>query len=47
LAEEEYERFAARRREALEAQGEADWLRLLDAEMKELPKPKKPKPPKP
>jgi hypothetical protein len=47
LAEEEYERFAARRREALEAQGEADLLRLLDAEMKELPKPKKPKPPKP
>jgi hypothetical protein len=47
LAEEEYERFAARRREALEAQGEADLLRLLDAEVKELPKPKKPKPPKP
>jgi hypothetical protein len=47
LAEEEYERFAARRREALEAQGEADLLGLLDAEVKELPKPKKPKPPKP
>lgn len=44
LAEEEYERFAARRREALEAQGEADLLGLLDAEVKKLPKPKKPKP---
>ncbi len=46
LAEEEYERFAARRREALEAQGEADLLGLLDAEVKKLPKPKNPKPPK-
>ncbi len=46
LAEAEYERFAARRREALEAQGEADLLGLLDAEVKKLPKPKKPKPPK-
>ena len=44
LAEEEYERFAARRRAALEAQGEADLLGLLDAEVKKLPKPKKPKP---
>lgn len=44
LAEEEYERFATRRREALEAQGEADLLGLLDAEVKKLPKPKKPKP---
>ena len=44
LAEAEYERFAARRREALEAQGEADLLGLLDAELKKLPKPKKPKP---
>ena len=44
LAEEEYEKFAARRREALEAQGEADLLGLLDDEMKKLPKPKKPKP---
>ncbi len=43
-AEEEYERFAARRRAALEAQGEADLLDLLDAEVKKLPKPKKPKP---
>jgi hypothetical protein len=44
LAEAEYERFAARRREALEAQGEADLLRLLDAEVKKLPRPKEPKP---
>ncbi|MBI3886902.1 MAG: virulence RhuM family protein [Opitutae bacterium] len=44
LAEQEYERFAARRREALEAQGEADLLGLLDAEVKKLPKPKEPKP---
>ena len=43
-AEQEYERFAARRRTALEAQGEADLLGLLDAEVKKLPK--KPKPPK-
>jgi len=47
LAEAEYERFAARRREALEAQGEADLLGLLEAEVKKLPKPRKPKPPKP
>ncbi len=45
FAEAEYERFAARRREALEAQGEADLLRLLDAEVKKFPR--KPKPPKP
>jgi hypothetical protein len=44
LAEAEYERFAARRRAALEAQGEVDLLGLLDAEIKKLPK--KPKPPK-
>ena len=44
VAEAEYERFAARRREALEAQGEADLLGLLDAEVKKLPR--KPKPPK-
>ena len=44
LAEAEYERFADRRRAALEAQGEADLLGLLDAEIKKLPK--KPKPPK-
>jgi hypothetical protein len=40
-AEDEYERFAARRRAELEAQGEADLLNLLDAEVKKLPKPKK------
>ncbi len=44
LAEAEYEHFAARRQEALEAQGEADLLGLLDAEVKKLPN--KPKPPK-
>ena len=46
LAEQEYERFAARRRAALEAQGEADLLGLLDAEVKKLPQPRKPNPPK-
>ena len=40
-AEREYERFAARRRAELEAQGEADLLRQLDAEVKKLPKRKK------
>ena len=40
-AEDEYERFAARRRVELEARGEADLLNLLDAEVKKLPKPKK------
>ena len=38
LAEAEYESFAARRREALEEQGEADLLGLLDAGMKKLSK---------
>ena len=46
LAEQEYERFVARRRAALEAQGEADLLGLLEAEVKKLPKPRKPKLPK-
>jgi len=41
-AEAEYERFAARRRAELEAQGEADVLGLLDAEVKKLTK-RKPK----
>jgi hypothetical protein len=45
-AEAEYGRFAARRRSALEAQGEADLLGLLDAEVKKLSKPPKPRPPK-
>jgi hypothetical protein len=44
LAEAEYKRYAARRRAALEAQGEADLLGLLDAEVKKLPKSNKPKP---
>lgn len=44
LAEAEYERYAALRRSALEAQGEADLLGLLDAEVKKLPKSNKPKP---
>lgn len=40
-AEDEYERFAARRRAELEARGEADLLNLLDAEVKKLPKRKR------
>jgi hypothetical protein len=40
-AEDEYERFAARRRAELEAQGETDLLNLLDAEVKKLPKRKR------
>ncbi|MEN9576758.1 MAG: hypothetical protein RL514_4613 [Verrucomicrobiota bacterium] len=43
LAEQEYERFAARRRAKLEAEAESDPLKLLDAEVKKLPKPKPPK----
>jgi hypothetical protein len=46
LAAAEYERFAAHRRATLEAQGEADLLSQLDAELKKLPLPRKPKPPK-
>ena len=40
-AEDEYDRFAARRRTELEAVGEADLLNLLDAEVKKLPKHKR------
>jgi hypothetical protein len=40
-AEDEYECFAARRRAELEAQGEADLLNRLDAEVKKLPKRKR------
>jgi hypothetical protein len=40
-AENEYDRFAARRRAELEARGEADLLNLLDAEVKKLPKRKR------
>jgi len=43
----EYERFAARHRSALEAQGEADLLGQLTAEVKKLPKSHKPKGRKP
>ena len=42
LAEQEYEKFAERRREHLESEAEADPLHLLEAEVKKLPKPKKP-----
>jgi hypothetical protein len=42
-AEEEYARFAARRRAALEAQGEADLLGQIEAQVNKLPKPRKPK----
>lgn len=44
IAEQEFERFAARRREQLEQEGEADALKLLEAEVKKLPKSKKPRP---
>ncbi len=46
LAEQEYERFAARRRTQLENEAEADTLRLFEAELKQLPAAKKPKRPK-
>jgi hypothetical protein len=39
-AEEEYERFAARRRAERESEGEADTLRALEAEVKKLPRAK-------
>ena len=44
LAEQEYERFAARRRESLEAEGEKDLLGPLEDVVKKLPT--QPKPPK-
>lgn len=46
LAEQEYERFAARRRVQLEHEAEADTLKQLEAVVKKLPAAKKPKPPK-
>ena len=46
-AEQEYERFAARRRAELEQEAEADTLKQLEAEVKKLPAAKKPKRPKP
>ncbi len=47
LAEAEYERFAARRRKALEAQEEVDLLGLLDTEVKKLRQSKQSKSKKP
>ena len=41
IAEQEYDRFAARRRARLEDEAEADTLKQLEDEMKRLPKPKK------
>jgi hypothetical protein len=45
-AAEEYEHFAARRRAALEAAGETDALRQLEAAAKAIPERRKPKRPK-
>src|SRR5882762_6742917 len=42
IAEQEYERFAARRRASLEGDAEADTLKQLEEELKKLPT-KKPK----
>ncbi len=47
IAEQEYDRFAARRRARLEDEAEADHLKQLEDEVRKLPRPKKPKPPKP
>ncbi len=47
IAEQEYERFAARRRARLEDEAEADTLRQLEDEVKKLPARKKPRRPKP
>jgi len=47
IAEQEYERFAARRRARLENEAETDTLKQLEDEMKKLPAAKKPKRPKP
>lgn len=46
-AEQEYERFAARRRAELEQEAEADTLKQLEDNVKKLPTPKKPNRPKP
>jgi hypothetical protein len=43
LAQEEYERFAARRRAQLENEAEMDSLKQLENEVKNLPKPAKPR----
>jgi hypothetical protein len=47
LAEQEYDRFAARRRTQLEDDAQADTLKQLEDELKKLPATKKPKRPKP
>ena len=47
LAEEEYERFSARRRAQLENEGQADTFKHLEAEVKKLPGANMPKRPKP
>ena len=47
LAEEEYERFSARRRAQLENEGQADTFKHLEAEVKKLPGANIPKRPKP
>ena len=47
IAEQEYDRFAARRRAQIENEAEADTLKQLDDEVKKLPAKKEPKSPKP
>jgi len=47
IADEEYDRFAARRRAGLEDEAEADTLKQLEDEVKKLPAGKKAKRPKP
>jgi len=47
IAEQEYDRFAARRRAQIEDEAEADTLKQLEDEVKKLPATKKPKSPKP
>jgi hypothetical protein len=47
LAEQEYDRFAARRCASLEDEAEADTLKQLEDQVKKLPAAKKPKRPKP
>ena len=47
LAEQEYERFAARRRAELESEAETDTLEQLENEVKKFPAAKKPKRPTP
>jgi len=47
IAEQEYERFAARRRTQIEDEAETDTLKLLEDELKKLPPMKKIKRPKP